>query len=203
MTVMKKSNKEDAVSPVIGVMLMLVVTLVIAAVISTFAGSTTGDIEKPPIAVFDVVIDSKIISLDGGMYYEHPSFQMFYKAGDSQLETSKMTIGSSWTDSSGDRHSYLLDGSSLGDGGIDGLILRNVDNMWGNNDPEWLFGNVVLSPGDTMVSYVTWEPMEIEEYFPFEQIFGPDYDTLEKGTEVSLTINYGSTVLFDQVVKIK
>ena len=202
MAIMKKAQKEDAVSPVIGVMLMLVVTIVIAAVISTFAGSTTGDIEKPPIAVFEVVIDSKITSSDGGMYYEHPSFQIFYKAGDSELDTAKMTIGSSWKDSSGERHSYLLDGSSLGEGGIDGLILRNTENMWGNSDP-YRFGNVVLSPGDTMVSYVVWSVCEIPDYDYFEDIFGPDYDTLEKGTEVSLTINYGSTVLFDQVVKIK
>ena len=54
-----------------------------------------------------------------------------------------------------------------------------------------------------MVSYVVWSVCEIPDYDYFEDIFGPDYDTLEKGTEVSLTINYGSTVLFDQVVKIK
>ena len=35
-----KLEKETAVSPVIGVMLMLVVTLIIAAAISAFAGRT-------------------------------------------------------------------------------------------------------------------------------------------------------------------
>ena len=54
MTVMKKSNKEDAVSPVIGVMLMLVVTIVIAAVVAAFAGGLGGDVESAPAAVFDV-----------------------------------------------------------------------------------------------------------------------------------------------------
>ena len=57
MTVMKKSNKEDAVSPVIGVMLMLVVTIVIAAVVAAFASGLGGDVESAPAAVFDVDLD--------------------------------------------------------------------------------------------------------------------------------------------------
>ena len=39
-------TNDDAVSPVIGVMLMLVVTIVIAAVIAVFASGTVGDIEE-------------------------------------------------------------------------------------------------------------------------------------------------------------
>ena len=35
-------TKEDAVSPVVGVMLMLVVTIIIAAVVSGFAGGLAG-----------------------------------------------------------------------------------------------------------------------------------------------------------------
>lgn len=41
-------NSEEAVSPVIGVMLMLVVTIIIAAVVSAFAGGLTGDQQKTP-----------------------------------------------------------------------------------------------------------------------------------------------------------
>lgn len=51
---MKKAQKEDAVSPVIGVMLMLVVTIVIAAVVAAFASGLGGDVESAPAAVFDV-----------------------------------------------------------------------------------------------------------------------------------------------------
>ena len=43
MTVMKKTEqKDDAVSPVVGVMLMLVVTIIIAAVVAAFAGGLVG-----------------------------------------------------------------------------------------------------------------------------------------------------------------
>ena len=44
-------RKEDAVSPVIGVMLMLVVTIVIAAVVAAFAGGIATDTEPTPSVV--------------------------------------------------------------------------------------------------------------------------------------------------------
>ncbi|WP_243668808.1 type IV pilin N-terminal domain-containing protein [Methanoculleus chikugoensis] len=44
----RREKHEDAVSPVIGVMLMLVVTIIIAAVISGFAGELVGTTEKAP-----------------------------------------------------------------------------------------------------------------------------------------------------------
>ncbi|MFA5294815.1 MAG: type IV pilin N-terminal domain-containing protein [Methanoregulaceae archaeon] len=46
---MKRMNN-DGVSPVVGVMLMLVVTIIIAAVVSAFAGGLGGSTEKAPQA---------------------------------------------------------------------------------------------------------------------------------------------------------
>ena len=43
-------TRDEAVSPVIGVMLMLVVTIIIAAVVSAFAGGMAGDVQKVPQA---------------------------------------------------------------------------------------------------------------------------------------------------------
>lgn len=60
---MKKSNKEDAVSPVIGVMLMLVVTIVIAALVSSFASGITTSQDRAPVVTLDV----KISAAEGGM----------------------------------------------------------------------------------------------------------------------------------------
>ena len=39
-------RKDEAVSPVVGILLMLVVTIIIAAVVSGFAGSLTSDQTK-------------------------------------------------------------------------------------------------------------------------------------------------------------
>jgi archaeal type IV pilus assembly protein PilA len=43
-------HKDSAVSPVVGVMLMLVVTIIIAAVVSAFAGGMAGGTSKAPQA---------------------------------------------------------------------------------------------------------------------------------------------------------
>ena len=64
-----KERNEDAVSPVIGVMLMLVVTIVIAAVVAAFAGGLGSDVEMAPTAALDIDVYAdgkvKIESLSG------------------------------------------------------------------------------------------------------------------------------------------
>lgn len=65
---MKKSNKEDAVSPVIGVMLMLVVTIVIAAVVAAFATGMGADVNMAPAAALDVIVYD-----DGNVVLTHVS----------------------------------------------------------------------------------------------------------------------------------
>ena len=52
--------KDAAVSPVIGVMLMLVVTIIIAAVVSAFAGSLAGGTDKAP----QMAISGKLLNGD-------------------------------------------------------------------------------------------------------------------------------------------
>lgn len=57
-----KTSNQNAVSPVIGVMLMLVVTIIIAAVVSAFAGGTIGSQTKAPQATIRATF-----SQSGGM----------------------------------------------------------------------------------------------------------------------------------------
>ncbi|MDO9324435.1 MAG: type IV pilin [Methanoregula sp.] len=45
-----KTNTENAVSPVVGVMLMLVVVIIIAAIVSAFAGGAVSGVKKVPQA---------------------------------------------------------------------------------------------------------------------------------------------------------
>ena len=49
---------ESAVSPVIGVMLMIVVTIIIAAIASAFAGGMGTDQKKSPNAQFSISVDT-------------------------------------------------------------------------------------------------------------------------------------------------
>lgn len=52
---MNQKKTEDAVSPVIGIMLILVVTIVIAAVVAAFAGGLGMDVEPAPVTAVDIV----------------------------------------------------------------------------------------------------------------------------------------------------
>ncbi|GAB7016612.1 type IV pilin [Methanogenium cariaci] len=61
------TEKEEAVSPVIGVMLMIVVTVIIAAVVSGFAGGYSDSDRKAPTAI----ISCKAI--DNGLLFTHES----------------------------------------------------------------------------------------------------------------------------------
>jgi len=79
MTRMVRTNKkDDAVSPVVGVMLMLVVTIVIAAVVTLFATGLTTSAEAAPVAV-----------LQGNASAEKVTFT--HMGGD-ELDVAKMKI---------------------------------------------------------------------------------------------------------------
>ena len=76
-----KNTTEDAVSPVVGVMLMLVVTIIIAAVVSAFAGGAVSGANKVPQAT----ITGKF-SVSNGLEIDH-------SGGDAiPLSTSVFTI---------------------------------------------------------------------------------------------------------------
>lgn len=51
-------KQESAVSPVVGVMLMLIVTIIIAAVVSSFASGLGTSAQTGPVAAFDVKISA-------------------------------------------------------------------------------------------------------------------------------------------------
>ncbi len=63
-------HKDGAVSPVVGVMLMLVVTIIIAAVVSAFAGGLAGNQHKTPQA--NIAVTSVIQSIGGSINPSYP-----------------------------------------------------------------------------------------------------------------------------------
>ena len=66
-------SRDAAVSPVIGVMLMLVVTIIIAAVVSAFAGGLAGGTNKAPQVAF------------GAKLVNEGNLTLIHKGGDSLL----------------------------------------------------------------------------------------------------------------------
>lgn len=86
----KKHSFADAVSPVVGVMLMLVVTIIIAAVVSAFAGGLGSDQQKAP----SISVNGQIRNdgTSGGSYYD------FTVTGvDRAVSTKDIKIVTSWS----------------------------------------------------------------------------------------------------------
>lgn len=100
--IVKKSD--DAVSPVIGVMLMIVIVVVIAAVVTAFATGMMSETEAAPVAVLDVEILSNAIALDGTSYGEGnlagPDFRITHVSGDA-VDTKDVELRFSWTHKDG------------------------------------------------------------------------------------------------------
>ena len=79
-----KERNEDAVSPVIGVMLMLVVTIVIAAVVAAFAGGIATDTEPTP----SVVLSADAYAAKGS----DPAKVVLQSLSGDRLEIAKLSV---------------------------------------------------------------------------------------------------------------
>ena len=232
MAIMKKTEqKDDAVSPVIGVMLMLVVTIIVAAVVATFAGGSVSSTEVPPTAVLDVNIYSAY-NVGGTMSKTYaPEFTIDHLAGD-PINTADIMLKFSWIDPNGERHFTQYDGSeesvSYNSGNGQGslakaLYINDLVKYGSANLGKSAFGKVTMSPGDHMqtgANYLeqkhgpgpdyTYESSElmVHKYSPFmDAIFGETnvMDLLPSGTGVQVTIIHtpSEKAIYDKVVYVK
>ena len=82
-------KRTDGVSPVVGVMLMLVVTIIIAAVVATFASGLVTEQEKAPTIVVDTTIRSN--ENVAGMFY------MKVMSVSEAISTANLKLVTSWS----------------------------------------------------------------------------------------------------------
>ena len=120
---MKKAHKDDAVSPVVGVMLMLVVTIVIAAVIAAFSSGLTASQEEGPVAAFSVEMSAANVPNTNDDYY----VQLQLLAGDS-LKTSELKIDTSYKVPSTFNGATVTHAGKIIDHTIDGSLEHTKDN---------------------------------------------------------------------------
>ena len=99
---MTRKKSDDAVSPVIGVMLMLVVVIIIAAVVTVFATGTVAETEVAPIAKLDVKIisDQPVYGMENlqsahGNHGTAPTLHLTHVSGD-PLDTADLKLSFSW-----------------------------------------------------------------------------------------------------------
>lgn len=90
-------SRQDAVSPVVGVMLMLAVTVMIAAVVSTYAGGFSDSSDKVPQTSFKV----RANLLENRTYFDHTggdpvslnTVQVVFISGEKKTTLSKADVG--------------------------------------------------------------------------------------------------------------
>ena len=89
---LESKKSDDAVSPVVGVMLLLVVTVVIAAVVVGFSTSFAGETSQASMAMFDVEF-IEMGSKEMGFDNQLANFGLIHKGGDElPLEDILVTI---------------------------------------------------------------------------------------------------------------
>jgi archaeal type IV pilus assembly protein PilA len=109
-------SSENAVSPVVGVMLMLVVTIIIAAVVSGFAGGLVSGSEKAPQASLDVEI---ALSDSWNGDYMIPQMTIKHLGGD-VINTKNVKLVTKWANETGEYH-----------------IASTVAPVWGDESVEY------------------------------------------------------------------
>ncbi|MBO5431461.1 type IV pilin N-terminal domain-containing protein [Methanocorpusculum sp.] len=161
---MIQKKSEDAVSPVIGIMLILVVTIVIAAVVTTFATGVVDEIEPAPVSVLEVKILSNTFALEdhaNSKIFTGPDFQIKHISGD-EIDTGNIEIRVAWVNDGNSysssysadafteiREKYWEDTNHVMIGGRDQpmYMKSSIPGGTGFNNLDHYFGEVTLTPG--------------------------------------------------------
>ena len=155
---------ERAVSPVVGVMLMLVVTIIIAAVVSAFAGGLSGSQTKTPQASFQIKTGWDVKddgSIDTGAY----DFAIEHMGGD-PVQTKDTQLITYLTLSNGTVVRHVQTSTSEPVCVYNGNSCSRPPHVYDNqkygfpcgnyaagfNSPAW-FGNATWMPGDIARTY--------------------------------------------------
>lgn len=131
---MRKDEKSsDAVSPVVGVMLMLVVTIIIAAVVSAFAGGLADSSEKTPQLTF-----TGTYSQENGMTITHGSGDAVALSAVNFMTTPSAIMG---TDAS--KFAWIINKTIILDPENSNLAIWNATSG--------IYNTTTFAAGDTLV----------------------------------------------------
>jgi archaeal type IV pilus assembly protein PilA len=212
-----RKNGERAVSPVVGVMLMLVVTIIIAAVVSTFAGSTVNGGSKSPAASMEIHVKN-------GGTASNSYFSMKVLGVSEPISTKNLKVITSWqttnkntadtSSSPAGAYGAPLNGGSTSSGAKSAYVTNDLTGSngpfsvptgygngvmnWSNNSyhtPEAQWGNFVLSSGtstfDAPVAYTNYglgSATTTSTADPMQAILGNYWYNLRAGDTVSVRI---------------
>ncbi|MDO9324434.1 MAG: type IV pilin [Methanoregula sp.] len=204
---LSRENGDDGVSPVVGVMLMLVVTIIIAAVVSGFAGGLIGgNNQKTPTLAMDVKIANTGIAAGSG-------FSATVLSISEPTATKNLKIATSWVTTIKDSSAGTVGQSIVGGNTTTAKVPYgfgpgvSVGNTIAPYAPTQNFGNFTLTQGTGLVA----EPVSSYTYgsglssADMVTVLGTNWDQLRAGDLVSVRLIYipnGKTVFQKDVVVI-
>lgn len=151
---MKMLKDSKAVSPVIGVMLMLVVTVILAAAVSSTSSGLMKTTDAAPTAVFDVKVAKNVEQSMGGFAWT-TSYMVIKQVTGDAIDTKNLKIVTTNYNASGTQTREKLPSDSHT---YNGYALGNVP-FWNNvaygyfgSNPQVDFGNYTVKPGVSMTA---------------------------------------------------
>lgn len=183
------STWEDAVSPVIGVMLMITVTIIVAAVVSAFVGGASTQFEKTPQASMRVCCDGSDENFN--IIFEHLSGE--------PLRTEDLRIITWIKDGDKTIKTETSAKSSLSNiGGVEVRVPYVYDEQSGTIPLERWFGEAIWKRGNRAGTHdkaTTAEFLGVSE--------GEMDDLIKAGTPVEVTVVHipsGNTILRSEFI---
>ena len=148
----RKQDREDAVSPVVGVMLMLVVTIIIAAIVSAFAGGMSDSQKTSPSLVLK------------GTYSQSDGMTIVHAGGDpiALTELEFRTVPSELFGSDSDKFAYL----------INKTVIRDMTGGQITNESSGFFYKTAFVAGDVL----TINQTDCNDYATNDMLVGTDKD---------------------------
>ncbi|HJK77868.1 MAG TPA: type IV pilin N-terminal domain-containing protein [Methanocorpusculum sp.] len=159
---MKRRVQENAVSPVVGVMLMLVITVIIAAVVSGFAGNIVSSTEKAPqVQLKYVGVMAGNISSDSGdlgevgLVFEHKGgedLSLFNLQLD--LKENIRTGGNETTVAYNDAPSATYKNNQVaGESRLSSTVKNRMTKIGVSSGATATPGNTLIKPGDRFIIF--------------------------------------------------
>ncbi|ABS56896.1 protein of unknown function DUF1628 [Methanoregula boonei 6A8] len=213
----------NAVSPVVGVMLMLVVTIIIAAVVSGFSGGFMETPRPTPTAMFDVHIYAhEGLTVNSLPEVYSPDITITEISGDA-LPTKDLKITTTFTNNTG----AIFAGNLSGEvaircaGQYSGVLvlpgsnpISSVISSSTGGNPLW-FGDpsAVLTPGQSLTTAVQVcgsgnSPVDnpgLDYLFGVNNIADLENSGFGQGSVVEIRIFYtpGGVILFDKLINVE
>ncbi|MFA5331581.1 MAG: type IV pilin N-terminal domain-containing protein [Methanoregula sp.] len=196
-------QKEAAVSPVVGVMLMLVVTIIIAAVVSGFSGGLVGSgSQKSPSLTMDV----KIVNTG---YWTGSGFFATITGVSDPIPTKDLKIVTAWTTTNraSSNHEVMTGGNeSLGgvqnvnvvepDASTEPSVTYQSTAPYGFGMPsaagQTVYSNIINTSAETPYKY-TGQQFGSYALTPGVSLNAKPYGSKQDGTGAAFTRGYGIT----------